>query len=85
MTNRPKIAVTLPADLLEQVERLRERTEESRSAVVVRALQLLLRHAERQLKAREYVAKYQAMPESEEDVDRAHDHAKQLLAQIPWE
>jgi len=59
-----KVAVSLPADLLARVARLRERTGESRSAVVRRALELLLERLDHYEAVREYVEAYELLPET---------------------
>jgi metal-responsive CopG/Arc/MetJ family transcriptional regulator len=55
MANAEKVAISLDSELLEQAERLRERTGESRSALVARALRHLMRADMAARKREEYV------------------------------
>ena len=63
-----KVAISLPAGLLEEVERRRRATGESRSRYVGNALVHFLRAADEAVRVREYVAGYRRMPESAEEV-----------------
>lgn len=80
-----KIAVTVDPDLLERVERLRARTREPRSAVVSRALRLLLKEAELEERLQEYVAAYTDQPDVVTDEDAALRLASAALAAVPWD
>lgn len=84
MTMR-KIAVTVEPDLLERVERLRARTHEPRSAVVSRALRLLLKEAERQERTDEYVAAYADRADVLADEEEVLRLASVALAAVPWD
>ena len=76
--------MSLPAELLERVERLRRRTGESRSAVFRRALELLLHRLDHFEAIREYVEAYELHPESEVELnDGAPSPAE--LAGDDWE
>lgn len=85
MTTTAKIAVSLDADLLRRVERLRGRSGESRSAFVGRALRLLTREEELTRRAREYVRAYREHPESPQEVASIRALAKRSLVSIPWD
>jgi len=84
MASTAKIAVSLPGGLLREVEAERARTGESRSAVVQRALGLLLSEKDRRRRLRAYVDGYRACPESEDEVAAAAAAATRLLAVEPW-
>ena len=84
MARTTKIAVSLDAALLDQLEAVRERTGESRSATVSRALRLLVKQAERERLTSEYVAAYRRSPETSEEVDVARDVARRVLRAVPW-
>lgn len=85
MTTRRKIAVSLDRELVAGVERLRRRTRESRSAVVDRALALLLAQEERDVKAATYADAYRRFPETSAEVDRARVLARASLAHLAWD
>ena len=80
-----KIAISLPASLLREVEKVRRETGESRSAVIRRSIELLLGRAEEAGMVREYVAGYLAHPEGRSEVDAAMATASEALAEEPWE
>ena len=80
-----KVALSLDRELLRRAEKLRKATGESRSALLARALRLLVgaeSHAER---VREYVAAYERAPEDARDIEAARDLAKRALAALPWD
>lgn len=80
-----KIAISLPADVLEEVERTRRSRRQSRSEFFRQAVEALLRR-ERERKALcRYVRGYQRLPEGEEEVAAAHEAGSTVLAQEPWE
>ena len=85
MARTAKIAVSLDAPLLASVERLREQTGETRSAVVSRALRALTREVERARLVDEYLEAYRSHPESDAEVTAARAAAKRALAQLPWD
>ena len=85
MAQSAKVAVTLPDSLYRAVEKLRRQTRTTRSAVVQRALVLLLRETEKQERVRAYVEAYRRSPETEEEVRAAEASAARLLAEVPWE
>jgi metal-responsive CopG/Arc/MetJ family transcriptional regulator len=86
MKNRTeRVAISLPAGLLEEAELERGRTGESRSQFVRRALEALLR-AERQREAVErYIDGYERLPETAEEITGAQDLASKVIAGEPWD
>jgi metal-responsive CopG/Arc/MetJ family transcriptional regulator len=80
-----KIAVTIPEDLLAEVERLRRRTRETRSAVVQRALRVVVHEEEERERSRAYQDAYRKYPESDDEIAAAERAAASLLAEVPWE
>jgi len=64
-----KVAISLPAALLERLEELRDRTGESRSAVVRRALEVLLHRLDHYDAVHEYVESYRLHPETDDDLE----------------
>ncbi|QQR89791.1 MAG: ribbon-helix-helix protein, CopG family [Myxococcales bacterium] len=85
MAGSTKIAITLPDDVYDEVEKLRLANHESRSAVIQRAVRILLRHNERHARVREYVAAYKCSPESQDEVRQATALAKSGLSHVDWE
>jgi metal-responsive CopG/Arc/MetJ family transcriptional regulator len=85
MARSVKIAVTLPSNMARDVEKLRKKTGETRSATVQRALRLLLESADLQQRVRQYVDGYRQLPESDREVAAAEARAREQLARIPWE
>jgi metal-responsive CopG/Arc/MetJ family transcriptional regulator len=80
-----KVAISLPNEVLEEVESLRERRKESRSEFFRRAIDELLRkEREREAVAR-YIQAYKEMPETEEEIEAADRASNILLAQEPWD
>lgn len=80
-----KVAVTIERSVLAEVEALRERTGESRSAVVARALRSLLREEERRSQVREYVEAYRRIPETPAEAERITRVAAETLSGLEWE
>jgi metal-responsive CopG/Arc/MetJ family transcriptional regulator len=85
MPTTAKIAVSLDADLLRRVERLRGRSGESRSALVSRALRLLTQEEEEALRVSEYIRAYREHPETQKEVAATRAVAKRSLATVPWD
>jgi metal-responsive CopG/Arc/MetJ family transcriptional regulator len=85
MPKMAKIAISLPEDVLNAVEREREESGESRSEFFRRAVEMLLRRRREQEMSQQYVRAYQRMPETKEEVTAAHRAASNILAEEPWE
>ncbi|MCK5690675.1 ribbon-helix-helix protein, CopG family [Myxococcota bacterium] len=79
-----KVAVSLDKVLLKSAEELREKTGESRSALVARALRLLVANEVRQAKVEGYIKAYQEHPESSEEESAALTLAASTLKDLPW-
>jgi metal-responsive CopG/Arc/MetJ family transcriptional regulator len=80
-----KIAISLPEEVLDAVERERGESGESRSAFFRRAVEALLRRQREQELSEQYVHAYQALPESPEEVEAARRAASNILAEEPWQ
>ena len=85
MARTAKIAVSVDAALLRRVERVRDQTGESRSALVSRALRQLTREDEHARRVLEYVRVYRDKPETAAEVAAARACAKRVLAALPWD
>ena len=85
MAPSDKIAVSLPAGLVRQIERERKRTGETRSAFVQRAIRLVFSEQDRRKRVAEYIEGYRNQPETEDEIAAAEAAGAKLLAQEPWE
>ncbi len=85
MAHSEKIAISLDPDLLRDVERIRTKTGESRSAVLARALRLLTKEEEHTRLVRDYVDAYRRHPETPSDIAAARALAKRSLRSLPWD
>ena len=78
-----KVAISLPEDTLNAVEKERAVSGESRSQLFRRAVELLLKQRKERELSEQYVRAYQEMPETEEEIAIAR-HGESILAQEPW-
>jgi metal-responsive CopG/Arc/MetJ family transcriptional regulator len=85
MRTREKVAISIPRDLLDAVERLRKRSGETRSAVFERALADYLAGAQAASESRRYVAAYRRSPESAAAQRAALASSLEALASEPWD
>lgn len=79
-----KIAISLPDEVLQAVERERLARGESRSAFCRRALEAFLRREQERKWDEEYVRGYQQYPETEEELAWAQ-YGLTVLALEPWD
>ena len=84
MPSRAKIAISIDARLLARIERLREDTGESRSALIGRALTKLTSESAHEEQVRRYVTSYREQPETPADIAGARGRARRTLARLPW-
>jgi len=85
MRRRGKVAVTLSNELLAQVERIRKRSGESRSAVFERALTAYVAAGAGAARAGRYVAGYRRRPERAREVREGLVTALGALASEEWD
>lgn len=85
MARAKKIAITVDADLLARAERLRQRTDESRSAVFARALRALLDTQERERRIAEYVEGYRRQPETQQEIGWVDAASVAGVEHVPWD
>jgi metal-responsive CopG/Arc/MetJ family transcriptional regulator len=85
MGKAAKVAFSLEQDLLDQVERIRARTGESRSALIARALAAVTKEDARRVQVERYVEAYREHPETDEEVTSARAAARRALSRLPWE
>jgi metal-responsive CopG/Arc/MetJ family transcriptional regulator len=80
-----KIAISLPEEVLDAVERERRDSGESRSQFFRRAAEILLRRRREQELNTQYIRAYQQTPETKEEIEAARRAASDILAEEPWE
>jgi len=79
-----KVAVSIPDDLYQAIEKLRKIRGRSRSAVVQDALRHWLHAQAQSARVREYEAGYRRRPESRREVKAAEAAAVRLLSSDDW-
>lgn len=79
-----KIAISLPDKVLEDIERERKATGESRSQFLRRAVHTLLAHLREREAVERYVRGYQGQPETEDEIALVVSASGQALAENPW-
>jgi metal-responsive CopG/Arc/MetJ family transcriptional regulator len=84
MTKVNKISISLPEDILKAIELERKENGESRSQVIRRSIEMLLREKKEKKLKLKYIQAYQKIPETVEEVNAAHYSASQIIAQEPW-
>ena len=80
-----KIAISLPEDVLEVVEKERKAKGESRSEFFRRAIEAFLRQQSERSAVERYIHGYKQTPETADEVEAAHRAAAAVLAEEPWE
>ena len=79
-----KIAISLPDDVLQAIEKERLACGLSRSAFFRRVAQEHLRREQERDAIEQYIRGYQQYPETEED-NWLYEAGLEALAQVPWE
>ncbi len=85
MSKATKIAISLPEDLLEIIERERRESGESRSQFFRRAVEAFLRRKQERKLEEQYIRGYQRYPETEEELALAHWANPIAFGENPWE
>ena len=80
-----KVAISLPEEILQSIERERKATGESRSQFLRRAVEALLRQEREREAIEQYIRGYQQYPETEEEIGLAESTLADALADSPWE
>jgi len=80
-----KVAISLPAGLLADLERYRKTTGETRSGLVRRAVERLLERATEADMVREYVEGYRRTPETADEIAGAAYLDPKAAEETPWE
>jgi metal-responsive CopG/Arc/MetJ family transcriptional regulator len=84
MGKSAKVAISLPNEVLEAIERERKIKGESRSEFFRRAIERFLKQEQESSAVRDYIRGYQEVPESAEEIERAHLVGSAVLAEEPW-
>jgi len=84
MGKSAKVAISLPNEVLEAIERERKIKGESRSEFFRRAIERFLKQEQESSAVRDYIRGYQEVPESAEEIERAHLVGSAALAEEPW-
>lgn len=80
-----KIAISLPDEVLEAVEKERLAKGESRSQFFRRAAEEQLRREKDRKDIEQYIRAYQMYPETKEEIALAEAFLKEVWADNPWE
>ena len=84
MAKTAKIAISLPEELLQDLERARLARGESRSEFFRRAIEALLRHERDREAIGQYIRGYLQHPETEEELGWVEVASQEVLAAYPW-
>ena len=82
--NTAKVAISLPAAVLERVERAR-RPGQSRSDFITQAIEAYLADQQTRAEADAYARGYEQFPETPEEVAEIDRLGAAVLASEPWE
>ena len=85
MTKAAKIAISLPDDLLQDIERECKASGETRSELFRRAVRAYLRREREREMEEQYIRGYEQFPETEEEVAWAEYTTQVVMAENPWE
>ena len=80
-----KIAISLPDEVYQAVEKARLAKGESRSQFFRRAVEEYLRRAREREDVEQYIRGYQLYPETQEEVALAAATLAYIMAENPWE
>lgn len=83
MKGMSRVTVSVPAALLEAVDRKLIRGEDSRSAVVRRLLEEALRQAQEQEDVERYLQGYRENPQTEEEFGWSDHATRERLVELP--
>ena len=80
-----KIAISLPAEVLERVEEKCRERGQTRSQFFRQAAEDDLRREKERQDIEDYIRSYEEMPETEEDVFYSDELVDEVLKEYPWE
>jgi metal-responsive CopG/Arc/MetJ family transcriptional regulator len=85
MARTTKIAISLPKEILNDVELERQNRGESRSQFFRHAVEMLLKYQREQKAIERYIRAYKRVPETKEEITAARHSASTILAEEPWQ
>jgi len=85
MGKSAKVAISLPGEVFDAVEKERKARGESRSKFFRRAAERLLRQERESSAIKAYIRGYQEHPESAEEIEAAHRNSTAVLSKEPWQ
>ncbi len=80
-----KIAISLPDEVYQAVEKARLAKGESRSQFFRRAVEAFLRREQEREAIEQYIRGYQQYPETKEEIALAESTLGYVMAENPWE
>jgi metal-responsive CopG/Arc/MetJ family transcriptional regulator len=84
MNKSTKVAISLPENVLKDIEKVRKARGESRSEFFRRAAEKLLKQEQESKAIEKYIQGYCDIPESADEVKTIHRAGTAVLAQEPW-
>lgn len=78
MAKKAKISITLPHEVLKEVNMIARRSGENRSAVILKAVQMLIKKPQQEEDSRRYVEAYRKHPESQEELRASEKIASRI-------
>ena len=85
MPKTAKVAISLPEDILNDIEKERKARGETRSEFFRHAVKNYLQDKQESSMISEYIRGYQALPESPEEFGAMEQLGTAVLAEEPWE
>ncbi len=85
MSKVVKIAISLPAELCEAADQMRQKRGETRSEFFRNAVALFLRSEQEQEAIERYIQGYHQHPETDDDIAAIHQVSVEVLSQEPWD
>ena len=79
-----KVTISLPTALLEDVERSKDASGESRSETIARLLKAALRAEQEEADIERYIRGYREQPETEEELEISRVLSANAAAMDPW-
>jgi len=84
METSTKVTISLPVNVLKEIETSRESRGESRSEFFRRAAEKLLRQEKEAEAVKRYIHGYTVLPESAEEVEAVYQAGISVLSGEPW-
>ncbi len=85
MLKTTKIAISLPKEDFDRIEKIRKKMKLNRSAVIDMAIRFWLAHLEKERMIRQYEEGYKKKPESVEEVKAMEQASAEAFKEEGWE